>query len=115
MSAIAAGISMAAGEEKAVIVHSALPSVDNTELFRQLEALEDQLHAAITSAGVGEFDGNEIGQGELTLYMYGPDAEKLFTAVAPVLRRAKLTQAGVASVRLGPPGSAAREVKLSAH
>jgi len=106
---------MAAGEEQAVIVHSALPSVDNAELFRQLEALEDQLQSAITAAGAGEFDGNEIGQGELTLYMYGPDAEKLFTVVAPVLRHTKLTQSGVASVRSGPPGSATREVRLSAH
>ena len=106
---------MAADQEQAVIVHSALPAVDNRELFRQLDALEDQLQFAISSAGVGEFDGNEIGQGELTLYMYGPDAEKLFTAVASVLRGAKLTRSGVASIRLGPPGSAAREIRLSAH
>jgi hypothetical protein len=102
-------------EEQAVIVHSALPSTESNELFRQLEALEDQLHSVIATANVGEFDGNEIGQGELTLYMYGPDAEKLFAVVAPVLRGAQLTQSAVASVRSGPPGSTARTVRLSAH
>jgi hypothetical protein len=88
---------MAVGnEEQAVIVHSALPLVESDELFRQIEALEDQLHSVIAAAGVGEFDGNEIGQGELTLYMYGPDAEKLFAVIAPVLRRAQLTQSAIA-------------------
>ncbi|MFF3071900.1 hypothetical protein ACFVSN_00980 [Kitasatospora sp. NPDC057904] len=44
------------------------------------------LTEAIDQAGVGEFDGNEFGGGEATLYAYGPDADALFTVMAPVLR-----------------------------
>ncbi|MET8755927.1 hypothetical protein ABZW32_38420 [Streptomyces sp. NPDC004667] len=40
----------------------------------------------IERADVGEFDGNEFGGGEVTLYAYGPDADALFAVMAPVLR-----------------------------
>jgi hypothetical protein len=49
--------------------------------FNAMVALSDALEAAITAAGVGEFDGNELGGGECTLFMYGPDAHQLFSAV----------------------------------
>lgn len=44
------------------------------------------LAEAIERAGVGEFDGNEFGAGEVVLYAYGPDADALFTIMAPILR-----------------------------
>jgi hypothetical protein len=44
------------------------------------------LREAIAQAGAGEFDGNEFGGGEVTLYAYGPDADALFAVMAPVLR-----------------------------
>ena len=65
--------------EQAVIVCAALPPNDADEILDELSALEDQLTETIKVAHVGEFDGNEIGQGELKLYMYGPDAERLFS------------------------------------
>ena len=99
--------------EQGVIVRAALPAIDMDDVMDQLSALEDQLIAVITSAHVGEFDGNEVGQDELKLYMYGPDAENLFSTVEPVLRRASLTSASIATVRRGPPGSHSREVSLN--
>ena len=56
------------------------------EVARYFE-LEDNLEAVINDAGVGEFDGNEVGEGFFTLYMYGPDADKLAEVVLPVLER----------------------------
>ena len=41
-------------------------------------ALSDKLEAVIEKQNVGMFDGNEIGGGEMTLFMYGPDAERLY-------------------------------------
>jgi hypothetical protein len=34
--------------------------------------LEDRLSEAIEATGVGEFDGNLMGPGEVELYAYGP-------------------------------------------
>ncbi len=48
-------------------------------------SLEAGLQNAIAHARVGEFDGSEFGDGEVFLYAYGPDADKLFRAMRPVL------------------------------
>jgi hypothetical protein len=40
----------------------------------------------IESHGVGDFDGNEFGGGEVVLYAYGPDAARLFDVMAEELR-----------------------------
>lgn len=99
-------------EEQAVIVRTMLPPIGSDELFDQISALEDQLAEAINSACAGEFDGNEVGQGELKLYMYGPDADKLLSSVEIVLRRNPLMRTAIATVRYGPPGASSREVSL---
>jgi len=74
--------------DQAVVVHIPL-SDDEFGAEDEREAifeLEDRLIAAIEEAEAGEFDGNEFGGGECTLYLYGPDADALFTAVEPALR-----------------------------
>ena len=54
-------------------------------------ALGDQLSAAIAAAGAGVYDGDEVGQGRGVLFMYGPDADRLFAVVEPILRCSALT------------------------
>jgi hypothetical protein len=54
--------------------------------MHSLFTLEDRLIRAIGEARAGEFDGNEFGPGVVTLYAYGPDANRLFAAMEPVLR-----------------------------
>ncbi|MEU3791895.1 hypothetical protein AB0F07_19130 [Streptomyces fructofermentans] len=44
------------------------------------------MSTAVEDAGVGEFDGDEFGGGEVVLYAYGPDADALFAVMEPVLR-----------------------------
>jgi hypothetical protein len=93
--------------EHAVLVHlklSASPFGTDPERERVLE-FEQQLEEAMLAAGVGEFDGNEFGDGECTLYMYGPDSEALFAAIAPVLRTSPLARGATVVKRAGPPGS----------
>ncbi len=50
-------------------------------------SLEAELETALDAAGVGEFDGNEFGGGEVVLYMYGPDADQLLAVTEVALRR----------------------------
>lgn len=51
-----------------------------------VHALTDRLAVAIGRADVGEFDGDEFGGGAVTLYAYGPDADRLFAVMAEILR-----------------------------
>jgi len=69
--------------DQAVIVHVPLSDRANgtQEEFAHLTALEEKMEEAIATAGVGEFDGNEFGQGDFTYFMYGPDADRLFAVV----------------------------------
>jgi hypothetical protein len=78
--------SRAESTEHAVIVH--ISSSTDTDIG--LDMIEDPLIDAIEATDVGEFDGNEIGSDEAVLFMYGPDADELWTVVEPVLRDANL-------------------------
>lgn len=72
------------------------------------------LREAIEAAGVGEFEGHELTGDEAVLSAYGPDADALFAAMAPVLRSLPLRPAYV-SLRYGSatdPGAAERRVEL---
>ena len=46
----------------------------------------DTLDALIREHQAGEFDGDEFGNGGGTLFMYGPDADRLFETVHPALK-----------------------------
>jgi hypothetical protein len=86
--------------EHAVIAHLTIvgDSADTEKLF----ALEDRLAEAISKAKAGEFDGNEVGGGEYVLYMYGPDAEKLYRAVESTLRSFSAGPGSHVLLRWGP-------------
>jgi hypothetical protein len=79
-------------------------------------ALEDLLIAALERDHVGEYDGNDVGAGEGTLFLYGPDADALFNTVLPILRTSSLTKAGRVVKRYGPPEDGVRgeTIQLSA-
>lgn len=94
--------------EHAVIVAFAYGgSTDLTPLF----ALERQLEAAIAAAHAGEYDGNEVAVdgSDGTLYMYGPDADRLFAAIKPALEACAFMKGAVAKLRYGPPAADTRE------
>jgi hypothetical protein len=48
--------------------------------------LEDQITAAVEQAGIGSVDGHGFGDGTAELFMYGPDAEALFSAIEDLVR-----------------------------
>jgi len=77
------------------------------------QALETRLESDIHRAGVGELDGNEIGGGECVLFMYGPDADRLFQAIEPALRSSPFARGGWVLKRYGNPDDpAARELRV---
>jgi hypothetical protein len=92
--------------EQAVLIYI------NGEEFDPMIVLSDKLTAAIESALLGEFDGNEIGGGETILFMYGADAEALYQHIEPILKVDPLCRGARAIVRQGKPGSPQREILL---
>jgi topoisomerase-like DNA binding C4 zinc finger protein len=97
--------------EHAVIVHFLYGYTDLGALF----SLEEQLRTAISAAGVGEYDGNEVAMdgSDGRLYMYGPDADKLFDIVEPILRAAPFLMGATATKRYGAAQAGAKEVNVT--
>lgn len=81
------------GDGHAVLVHLALSEEFGTEQERDaVLALEDRLEQVIAEADVGEVDANEFGDGEVILYLYGPDKDRLW-AVREVMAECPLRPA----------------------
>jgi hypothetical protein len=93
--------------EQAVIVHFTYGSRDLKRLF----ALEEKLEAAITKANVGEYDGNDVATdgSDGYLYMYGPDADRLFEVVKPILQSTPFMSGATAKKRYGPAEAGIKE------
>jgi hypothetical protein len=67
------------------LVRLEIPLRANEE-FGKYTKLEDVLDAAAKKAGVGELDGNEIGESEYTIWLYGRNATKLAKVVKSALK-----------------------------
>ncbi len=77
--------------------------------------VERALGGPVEHAGVGDLDGNEFGGSEATLYACGPDADALFSIMAPALRGLCFRPAHVI-LRYGEGSDpSAREVRWGRH
>jgi hypothetical protein len=76
-----------------------------------LHALEEKLRIAISQADVGEYDGHEIAMDlrDGSLYMFGPDAYNLYSAVESILENSGFMIGATARLRFGPPAEGVRE------
>jgi hypothetical protein len=106
------GIPGSSGDQAVLIHLDATGLPDKAYEEYDLMTLGEELTEAIQAAKVGEYDGDESGPGVTTVYLYGPDAEVLFRAVEPVLRRYPLCQNATVEIRSGGPGSPSREVRI---
>jgi len=93
--------------EHAVIIHFNYGQPNLDPLFD----LDEKLREAISQADAGEYDGHEIAMdlSDGSLYMYGPDAYKLYSAVEPILVSASFMIGATARLRFGPPKDGIRE------
>ena len=101
--------------EHCVTVHLDLsePPYGSHEDRNSVHRLSDRLAEAIAIHAAGEFDGDEFGDGKCVLYMYGPDADRLFAAIMPVLKDQRRFSSGRIVRRFGPPGSRTEENDLA--
>jgi hypothetical protein len=100
-------------QEQAVLIHLNGISLPE-EIYEEfdLATLEDLLSEAIDQGKVGEYDGNEIDSTGATLYMYGPNAERLLAVIEPTLKAYPLCQGAEIVVRYGGPGAMTRKFRL---
>jgi hypothetical protein len=93
--------------DHAVIVNFQYGSTDLTRIFQLEKLLED----AIEKTHTGEYDGNEIAVdgSDGSLYMYGPDADRLFDVVRPILESTDFIQGAKVLLRYGPPKEGVEE------
>jgi hypothetical protein len=93
-------------DPQAVLVH-----IDQID-FDQSIPLEDDLIALMDPSDMGYHDGNEIGGGETTLWLFGVDAEQLFKFIEPTLRNNPFSKNARITLRFGQFGSPEREFSL---
>lgn len=98
-------------QQHAVLVHFRFDGSDLQPLYE----LEEKLTSAIEAQRAGEFDGDEVatdGSHEATLYMYGPDADRLFEVVRPILEATPFMRGASVIKRYGPPADGTREFRV---
>jgi hypothetical protein len=85
--------------EQAVIVRFDYGSKDWKPFFDW----EEKFEAAVAAAQVGEYDGNELAvdSSDGMLFLYGPDADKLFAVIRPQLEAATVLKNVVVTLRYG--------------
>jgi hypothetical protein len=97
--------------EQAVIVHFEYGHKDWKPFFE----FEELLEGAINRSGAGNYDGNELAVdgSDGSLFMYGPDADKLFAVAKPILQSTALLKNVTVTLRYGSfKDKLAREVKV---
>lgn len=98
-------------KEHAVIVYFSYGLSDLQPLFE----FEDEIIKVVTRTKTGEFDGNEVAANlhDGRLYLYGPDGDKLFNAIKPLLESNDFTKTAEVTIRYGDPKTTKRKtIKL---
>ncbi len=70
------------------LVRVHIPFTDDT--FDRCVEIEDLLGERVDAAGVGALDGSEVGGGEYTIWLYGPQAVPLAEVVKHALEEEDL-------------------------
>ncbi len=85
--------------QQAVIVHFDYGRAD----WAPFVVFEKELETQIDASGAGDYDGNELAVDgtDGTLYMYGPDADKLYAVARPILRSSVLLKNVVVTLQYG--------------
>jgi len=104
-------------EEQALIIKIRLlgGAMGSNKERANIQSLEDGLQQVIKAATAGELDGDEFGDHVCTIYLYGPDADRLFEAAIPTLRQFDAPSGSSLIKRYGTPGARQESVSLVCH
>lgn len=103
----------AGSQEQALLLHLRLPESQAGDETPTIVALEEGIESALREHRCGELEGHDLRDGVWTLYLYGPDAERIFRSVEGVLRGARLDRSSHAVLRFGERGAREERVRLA--
>lgn len=95
-----------------LIGRNAALRLGETAAFTTKVCRNDLFAEVILKSGAGVFDGDEFGNGECGLFMYGPNADRLFNVVEPLLRGWKPLEGGYAIKRYGTPAGQSERIEF---
>ena len=86
--------------------------IDRLEPIHELGA---KLRTILCDENIGEYDGHELAMDDShgSLYMYGPNAERLFKAVKTTLEATDFLKGATANLRFGPIGKDTPEIDVT--
>jgi hypothetical protein len=99
--------------QHALLLHLVVEPCDMDGIVERYHAIQDELEEAVLVHHAGVLDGDEWSEGLCTVYFYGPDADQLWDAVAPVLEKHPFPKGSHAIRAYGPPGSRSERVDLA--
>jgi hypothetical protein len=99
-----------AGVEHAIIIHFQYGKDKLDDLYK----LRDKLEQRINDKKLGEYDGHEIATNlsDGYLYMYGQNAEFLFSGIKEILEETEFMKGAKAKLRFGPPEDGIKEITI---
>jgi len=100
-------------ERQAVFIHLNATDLPG-EIYEKYDVatLEDSLNEVLRAKALGVFDGTESGPRETILFLYGPDAEKLFVGIEQTLRDYPLCRGAKVEIRHDGVGASSRIIRL---
>ena len=100
-------------DQECVLVHLDGTSLPDDVYERcDVWTIAERLEEVLRQQGLGGYDGHETGPTGTTLFMYGPDAERLYGGIEGVLRDYPLCRNARVVIRRGEPEAAPRELRL---
>lgn len=91
-------------ELDAVILHIVMESDPvEKEVRHRWYTFQDELAAAVGAAGVGVLDGDGWGFGGHDIFLYGPNADALWDAIAPIIEKQPMPKGSHAIKRYQTP------------
>jgi hypothetical protein len=100
--------------EQALILNikfSSFPDGNENEK-RIILSLEKKLEDVIQQKSLGEFDGDEFGDGYCTIYMYGESVDAIFEGIFPIIKEIISVFSLEIIKRYGEPGALEKVIKF---
>ena len=116
MTSSAADDAAASSDRELLVVLPLSDSDMGTKAEREAyERLAERLDAHVLATGVGEYNGDETGGGEVTLYFSGDDERALVIEIHTILEDAALDRAARFERMTHSDDGATRREPLTAH
>lgn len=77
-----------------------------------IHRLTDRFDTLLAASGSGEFDGDEFGEGECALFMYGDNPEAMYESISATLQESPIVSGGRVEFRLPSSSAPYRTIPL---